>query len=810
MRIKSKPILLTALAALLLSGCATNDGIVETSMGSYSFSVDSNPGSYVYPDSETSEATSHSSIEISFPSTSSSQSSGEASSETSIPSSSSEESSSGESTAPVTPSNVHYASPDMPESMAIEDLQFVEDDAYYSSLAIYLAERELASLGLNVFRAFAAIPDEEEDAEDPKYVLPGIAFSDGSLYSYDEDGNPYYSCGFMQIVEGEPEYTLTPEIAANGVAVTPQDGSDTRFIIESNAFVDGFSGLSNGHYFSYKQTAPFVITVSSKKVSGPVKDFADEDLDLYDYDNQEYLYQASIFKGSTIGAYAIYGKAAIAYENAVAALDEAIRIQEENGMVLALNSFVVFDTDCLNAEIGNLQEEFGSLTGFELAQNQYIVATEDGYQVITDNSYETARQARGFSGLLKTLTGAAMTGGGAMLMVTGLTTFATCPVLGGLMLLSGAVQAVFGTADVVEAAQDIIACTTGNIEMESYNPIKDFFRNMFGDDEAGEKAYYFCEAAIGLTNSFFGPINMALQSSSGLAGGFSTAIGVGRVMAVHAAKLGITTLVAVQAGKFAQRAASELGLSDIASQIIGIGVSFVTGFLVYRGLDKIDRAFNLSGFSKVRPVSLEEIRNERAKNHIDATGDTDVADGQPSLYLEKNSYSRKVYTDDTVSRISTEQGVKLKYGLRYFTESNEPFFDYFPSMRYQAEQSKQTLVAGFLDIKTMTIFLDFDRIKGDGILMLRTVAHLMRHIHQLETADFDSPVMRALREENYVGPDGSAYAYLNNEAEKDAEAYADYIQARSEHAYEVRNQNPGTTYVENIYSFEDPSTYKAG
>ena len=802
---KGKPILLLALSALLLSGCATNDGTVETSIGSYSFSVDSNPGSYSYPDPSSTPSPSSSNTSSETSTTTSSTTSPDSSN-----TSAEESSSSSESIEPVTPENVRYASPDMPESMAIDDLIIVEDDSYYSSLAIYLAERELASLGLNVFRAYAMIPDEAEENTEPKYILPGIAFSDGSLYSYDEDGNPYYSCGFMQLVEGESEFILTPEIAANGVAVMPQDGGSDRFIIESNAFVDGFSGLSNGHYFSYKQTAPFVITVSSKKVSGPVKDFADEDLDLYDYDNQEYLYQASIFRGSTIGAYAIYGKAATAYENAVAALNEAIRIQEETGMQIALNSFVVFDIDCLSADVANLQEEFVGMDGFELAQNQYIVATEDGYKVVTDNSYESARQARGFSGLLKTLTGAALTGSGALLMVAGAATMLTCPVLGGLMLLSGTAEVVFGAADAVEGAQDIIAAATGKIEEKSVNPLKDLFAKICGTEEAGEKAYHFAEAIVGLTSTFYGPINMAFQAASGLSGSFSTALSVGRAIAVHAAKIGITALAAYGAGKFAQKAAGRLGLGEIPSQIVGIGVSILTGFLVYKGLDKIDRSLNLSGFSRTRPVSLREIEDEKAKLRIRKTGDTDVADGQPALYKEKNYYTKKVYADETVSRISTEQNIKLKYGTRFFDETNEPFFDFFPSMRHRAEESKQTMVAGFVDFNTKTIYLDFSRIKNDGILMLRTIAHLMRHLHQFETAEFNSPVMKALRQENYVGPDGPAYQYLANEAEKDAEAYADYIQARSEHAYEVRNNNPGVTYVENVYSFEDPSTYKAG
>ena len=802
---KGRRILLLSIAALLLSGCAIDDGTVETSLGSYSFSVDDNPGSYSYPD-PSSNPTPSTSSGTSRPTPSSSK----PSSSNSIPTWSSDSSQSQEPVVPVTPANVRYASPDMPESMVIEDLKIVEDDSYYSSLAIYLAEREMASLGLNVFRAFAIIPDETGESEEPTHVLPGIAFSDGSLYSIDEEGNSYYSCGFMQLVEGEAEYVLTPEIAATGIAVVPQDGSDTRFIIESNAFVDGFSGLSNGHYFSYKQTAPFVITVSSKKVGGPVSSYADEDLDLYDYDNQEDLYQASIFRGSTIGAYAIYGKAALAYKNAIAALNEAIRVQEENGLMIALNSFVVFDMDCLTADIANLQEEFVGIDGFELAQNQYIVATEDGYKVVTDNSYESARNARGFSGLLKTLTGAALTGSGAMLMVAGAAAFAACPVLGAMMLVSGGTEVLFGAADCVEGAQDIIAAATGKIDLESANPIKNLFAQMFGDEEAGEKAYHFAEAIVGLTSSFYGPINMAFQAASGLSGSFSTAISVGRAIAVHACKIGITTLVAVGAGKFAQKAASDLGLGEIASQIVGIGVGMLAGFLVYRGLDKIDRSLNLSGFSKTRPVSLQEIEEEKARMRINRTGDTDVADGQPALYKERNYYSKKVYTDDTVSRLSAENNVKLKYGTRFFDETNEPFFDYFPSMRHRDAGPRKTLVAGFVDYATKTIYLDFSRIKDDGVLMLRTVAHLVRHLHQFEAAEFDSPVMKALREENYVGPDGPARAYLSNAAEQDAEAYADYIQARSEHAYEVRSKNPDVTYVENIYSFEDPSTYKAG
>jgi hypothetical protein len=65
----------------------------------------------------------------------------------------------------------------MPVGIDLGQLDIVEDDSYYASVAIQLAEKEMQSLGLDTFRAFAAIPSDA--GGEPEHLLPGIAFSDG-------------------------------------------------------------------------------------------------------------------------------------------------------------------------------------------------------------------------------------------------------------------------------------------------------------------------------------------------------------------------------------------------------------------------------------------------------------------------------------------------------------------------------------------------------------------------------------------------------------------------------------------------------
>lgn len=717
-----------------------------------------------------------------------------------------------------------YASPDLPNNFDLSLLEGSYDEAYYESLAIYYAMEEIKLMGLSVFRAYAVIPSDSSVEEEPDTFLLGIAFTDGSIYSQDDDGI-IYSCGFMQIVDRSKDnpILLTTEIAEQGVAVISTEDSSTHYIIESNTTIDGFSAISNGIYFSYKQTGTFTIDIEVKEATDNIEDYADPDLDLYDYDNEEYLYQASIFEGSTIGSYAIYGDSALAYQNAVSAINKAIETQDENGTAIGLNSFLVFSLDFLNYNKGSIQDYISNLDNLELEQNQYLVATKDGYGVATDYGYDTSSTRR-TSGIIKTLTSLAMIGGGFILItVTGGT---ATPLVAGLAIATGVSSIIYGTDQLIQGLQMVVDNDESPKSENSqyFSPLK-YLLSQFMSDVTAEKVYNLGLAITGLSAAFLCPINKALEVSKTLgAGAFSTVINVARAVAVQTAKLGITALATKLTSIIVSDISTSLGFSEAQTIFAQYAASVIAAFLVYHVLNSIDSKLDLSGFNRknthVRPASPEEIAKARAELEAEQNGDkklsnfklkkkttktdTDTDDAQKFLEKEKHYYTKRTNARSLGSYITYEYDVNTqdKIAFYQYTERGYSF------LRKASEETKNTdLVAGFYDYKTKTIYVDFDKTKDDDLLMVRTIAHLLRHAYQFENAEKNSPILNALLKENYTTPDGYSYSYVQNVAEQDAEAFADYIEERVRNACKAVEENPDIDYVENTLAFADPDTF---
>lgn len=731
-----------------------------------------------------------------------------------------------------TPYNVEYAYPDLPANKSLSDIKISDDDEYYASLAIFLAEREMASMGFKTFKAYAAIPYLDADGNsiegieagdhtiDDRFLIVGLAFTDESIYSYDDE-NTIYSCGFMQICEDDNSFRLTEDIAGLGIAVTSVDDDSKNYIIESNTTLDGFSGVSNGTFFSYKQTAAFTIDIVVKDATGSIEEYADEDLDLYDYDNDQYLYQASIFNGSSIGSFAIYGANKLAYENALAALDYAIKLQDENGMAIGLNSFLVFSMDAFNGNLSSLQDYVLSMD-VELKENQYILATSDGYSVVTDYNYGTSSSRQG-TGLIKTLTSLSMIGAGFLLIIS--TGGMATPLIVGVTAATATSSLVYGASELIEGLQMVMDNEESYDDNNSkyYNPLKVLLAGLLGSEEAGEKAYSIGKVLTCLTAAFIAPVNTALSiSQSTMAGSLSTIIKVVRAVAVHTVKLGITAFISLKVANLVNEATTDLGFNEIGQILTTYGATMLAAFIVYNSLDAIDQALNLSGFNSGTIISRptkEEI-NEAKRQNLDETGDaglgkikikktTNVDDDNisPALVKERNYYSQKEYANDLTDRIFYETGMSKQYHVTFYGEDSVPSISlkakhYFSKASLDNEDS----VCGFFDPYEKKIYINYEEIDGDGILLIRTVAHLMRHAYQFECADFNSPILKSLRKWNYVTPDESISEYLSSAAEEDANNYADYIEKRARYANAVLLDDSSVEYVENLYSFSNPST----
>ena len=840
----SRLMVIVSAFALTLTGCdwlfddsssSTNEPVTSSEpeevtppdMSTYSFTgVDTGEGTYEYPDnsegdnSRTPYSTSYESEpeeeipdhsypeEDPFSSTSESTSSSEGEEEE------------------ITPANVRYALTDLPTGTSIADYYGVTDRSYYASLATNLASNEIAGLGFDVFPAYAIIPAREENEEDT--LIPGLAFTSWTQYSVIEQ-TTIYSCGFMQVLDAEKEIDLlivgADEVldeglnplntvnASNGIYVYPQEDSGDRFIIESNAFLEGFSGVYQGKYFSYKQSSAFSFKIDVKDATDNLRDYADEDLDLYDYDHREYLYKASLFKEKNgLGAYAIYGKkASEAYDKALEILDKAIELQEENGWHIALNSMVIFSEELFQTESMYLQREAiqGRIASYLrnqlVSENQYLVVSYDeeaadfNINIATDPNYVSSDEHLA-NGIIKTLMGMIMLAGGVSVVIASAGTLG--PVGLAALSLIGTSALTYAASEVFEGIQEIYYRDDSHI----VNPVKDRLKELFGD-ESGERIYHTVGIVTNIALSFFAPISTVLGSSfqagQGLRSVAQTVLQVTKEVVIHAAQLAITAEVSKLVYVLTEKLALKLGVGELGAKLIGFGSALVAGILVYRGLSKARQSFRRSRAGKIETPSSREIQQARAE--MSKSGDIKYGDAVKSNYRSRNYYSKSVLVRDYANNMTVELNLENPVQIQYISSSSEymPMF-YRVGPRYS---NKLYAPKGTFDPSTGKIYLFAENLDDNGVETLRTIAHLVRHAYQLEHAEFNSPVEKGLREGAY-----EAYSEFDednlNAAEVDAMNYADYIIARANHAYEEWAKNPDIVNVQNNLTFQDPDTFK--
>ena len=792
-------------------------------MSGYSWhDVDSGDGSYSYPDN--SEGTSREPFSTQQSDESDDPFPGH-SSDWSDPDSDYSEPSDSFSEEIIDPSNVRYGLTDLPTGTKLSAWYEVRDTAYYSSFATRLAMKEIARLGFDVFPAYAVLPAANEGEE--ATMLPGLAFTTWSLYESASETN-IYSCGFMQIVPetgtieallvGKDE-TLDDDLTvasridvSEGVFVYPQDDDGKRFVIESNAFLDGFSGVYQGTFFSYRQRSAFSLSIDVKSASGRIETYANEDLDLYDYDTHEYLYKASLFREKEgIEGYAIYGKrAAEAYQRAVEILEKSIQLQEENGLNIGLSSIVLFsdelfDSASLYTQREAIQGRIASLLEHQpLAENQYLVVTYDdtigdfAVTVATDMNY-LSKEENVSNGIIKTITSLLMIAGGVTAVVMSAGTLG--PVAMAAMIAVAGTALTYAASELIEGVTSIYYADSGG----GVNPVKSLLKEVLGD-EMGEKVYHAVGIASNIALSFFAPVSTALgasyQAGHGLRTIAQTALLATKEIVIHAAKLAITMAVSTLVNNVVTKLALDLGMSDLGAKLVGFGSALIAGILTYQGLSKMQRALSAKTSKVMESPSTEEI--EMAKIQVNSKGDLNYTDNVKSLYKSRNFYSKSALVRDNVNNMTVELNLENPVQIQYLSSS----YDYLgPSMLLGARNNGRVYTpGGTYDPATNKIYLFAEKIENSGLDALWTVAHLLRHAYQFEHAEFNSPVMKGLREGSYE--EYSQYDENNlNPAEVDACAFADYVVERANKAYDAWVEDPDIEKLVNDVPFEDPITF---
>lgn len=761
------------------------------------------------------------------------------SSENSSSSSSSSSSSDSSSSTITNPINIKYALTDLAKTSDISKLkEEAKSDDFYIDLAIQLAQTEIEKQGYDVFRAFAMIDNNDASNEHIEKYVTGLAFTNYELYDSNEN---IYSCGFIQIIiEGEEDkfdHIITDEEVSNGIMVIGMDDQSKNYVIESSIILEGFSGIYYNKFFKYKQTNTFNMIISIKDND---QTNYDEDLDLYDFDLEKYIYKASIFRDETdIQAFTLYGsKAAKAYQKAIEAIDALITLQENNEIEITLNNIIVFSEELFNNMTSKEQSEKingilkSKLDNIQLEKNQYLtVSSENGLSIETDYSQELSQQ-RVANGLINTLVSMSMLVGGFVILVGGT---AITGGVGGFILCTAELNTmVYAFSNLVEGAQDIYYGSKKDAT-ESINPVKNAFQNNLqkifkneenGEEKAkqlGEKLYHLWGTLSTIATSFVSPISTAISKAKYCGYGIvKTALQVARTGVVHLSKIIITDKCADLVSSLSEKITNGLiGDSDpIITSLVGYASGMLTGMFVYGKLHLLDVKYDLSGL-RMNPISIgnlskTEIESERRKmgeeraitdNQTKKAGKiiNETGDSQKSLLLEKDYSSKskaqkEYYRDSTISDLNYSQGTKTVLKI-----IDEPALVMGRKHKNNILSYSNNTISGYYNPNIDVIYLNKDIADNDGVSTLYTIAHLMRHAYQLKYAEVNSPILKSLRDENYSIDDTS------NLAEIDANNFATYYLERAKYALSVKEANKNIQYISYPYGeFPTPSSFYEG
>jgi len=489
---------------------------------------------------------------------------------------------------------------DEPEFLTEEQLQeFLRSVKEFDiqatlALAVECIAYDIHEAGYEVFEAYAVIDGK---------LVPGLAYTRYEAYEEAEE-RTIYSCGFVQLIEEvcDTEIIITSETVQNGVVVIPNGEYDTTtgFVITLGASIPSFSGISQGYYFRYEQVSDYAMSISIKENDRSVWT---ENVDLYNFDEQKYVFKQNMTYHST-NASPYFSDEAKAYERAKEIVNEIIDLQNQKGYSAKIETIVLFSEDVINEYL--LSNQKGSINGFllekineiKLNENEILVITAEGVSKVPVIDKEAIAEQRVTNGIIGLIGGLLLTVGSIVVtvMTYGATSSLTIAAIG---LVTGACATLYGISNIIESAHEIILGATGNITDPSFNPLLEAFKLAIDDDELATKIYHIWGLSNTVVQSLLIPANAALMLSRATTTSvWKIGLAIGRAVVVESVKIAISGLVAAGVGYATNELVIEITGNENLAKLLSFGSSIVAGAFTYNLTNKIDARFNFSGIKK--------------------------------------------------------------------------------------------------------------------------------------------------------------------------------------------------------------------
>ena len=625
--------------------------------------------------------------------------------------------------------------PPPPEADVSPETEASESDPYTAvfDFAVSCISLDLTMLdGYDVFAAIALVGDK---------AVKGIAFTNyDSLFSSEGDDCTVWGVGFLQLVDEERDgdvLRLDEAMVAGGITVLPltDNGLNEAFVIDRMCKLDPYSGILHEQFFKYKQESSYVMSI---EVAPNDPALWDEDVDLVNFDEGCRTVWMADMGFDPVNAEGFYGSEE-AYKAAVEAVKLIAAQQDQKGTEATMSTMIVFHGDVLaewqlNGQEGTVNDFLlDEINSLKLASNEFVIISPEGVSI---GALPTA-QDRINRGLITAIGGILLAAGSIVIAIV--TWGTTAPLaVSCIVTATGACAAAYGIFQTAEGMGEILYGLAGDTTSGSVNPLRDVFRDMVGNDEEGDRVYHAWGMANALIPALLIPagstFSVAKMSGATVA---KTTLMVSRATVVSMAKVAVTSVGAGFAAVGVKEAAVGLGASESLGELIGFGAAIATGALIYKGVNKLDHKYDISGYyTKEMLYRL-------------SGGRKDLADQFDSANWKKlDATARK----DLLSQLGDDLAKGL--GLR-----KKPTIEYF------SDPSRPGLHGEYIPEKNVVRINEANLSKG--LTLLRTLIHEFRHAWQCQTFGIKECTS------GYIPPveGGDNSGYLNQWCEKDADNF---------------------------------------
>lgn len=598
--------------------------------------------------------------------------------------------------------------------------------------AINLLSFDISQRGFEVSEAVATTADGKS------YI--GLAFF-GDTDTYSVDGLSMPTAGFLCLIEDAASDYLTDEDVSNGVVAVVDDET---FLVDRFLFLDSYSGVIDGHYFVYRQIAPYAVSIAVEEITQSTE--YDYSIDCYDFDNGRTLWLKDIARPS-LSASSLYSEDE-AYNAIVQSIREMLAIQRENHYNAERSLFVAIDPAILESlargeSLETINDYLVSeLNSVELGDNQFLVlSATDGVQVIEVADFDEMVAQRRSNGWMQIVLSSLMLVGSIVIACVSFGS-STPAVITSIACLSGAVASVVALSNLVEGIDNVRLASLADIVTPARNPIRDEFVKEFGEN--GVKIYNAVGIAAMVIQSLTIPVGAGLRLASSVgAGAFQTTLLVGRALLVALAEEALITAASTFVALKVEQAVLESTGDQIAADWWGLGAGFATGILSGAGLNMLDCKFNFSGMYTKPDVVAQMYQQNRNKAIVKMSA---------SSWSDLSEAAQKRAVNRLAKFIARDMGIDDVPNIKY----------------YNADPDKNGSISyGYYDPNDNSIHINLYSM-DDSLELVDTLAHEMTHARQYQWIKngVDNDITYSFR--NYVDPDSDYVAYRNQPCESEA------------------------------------------